>query len=122
LPSPSAEPDSKFTGGAERYYMRTGKELPGFKLVQDVTDLATGVVDGALGALGLTKRQSQTLTEYSDGLLWAGPVSIGTPAQEFTINFDTVSSSFCPSSSPSTPTKGYFSPSVPSCPVAEDLH
>lgn len=71
--------------------MRTGKELPGFKLVKDVTDLATGVVDDALGALGLRKRQSQTLTEYSDGLLWAGPVSIGTPAQEFTINFDTVS-------------------------------
>ncbi|ORY91629.1 aspartic peptidase domain-containing protein [Leucosporidium creatinivorum] len=84
----------KFTGGAERYYMRTGKELPGFKLVKDVTNLATGVVDGALGALGLSKRQSQTLTEYSDGLLWAGPVSIGTPAQEFVINFDTGSSDF----------------------------
>jgi hypothetical protein len=40
------------------------------------------------------KRQSEPLYNYQNDLLWAGRVGLGTPAQEFTIMFDTGSSDF----------------------------
>ena len=35
------------------------------------------------------KRQSETLYNYNNDLLWAGEVRLGTPPQDFTILFDT---------------------------------
>ncbi|KAH9832948.1 aspartic peptidase domain-containing protein [Rhodofomes roseus] len=37
----------------------------------------------------LQKRQSASLTDQQNNLEWTGTVSIGTPAQDFTIDFDT---------------------------------
>lgn len=35
------------------------------------------------------KRQSETLYNYNNDLLWAGEVRLGTPPQDFTVLFDT---------------------------------
>jgi len=38
------------------------------------------------------KRQANPLTDQGDGAEWTGPISIGSPSQNFTIDFDSTSS------------------------------
>ncbi|KAJ6453768.1 acid protease [Mycena sanguinolenta] len=56
------------------------------------------------------KRQAEPLTDYEDGVEWTGTISIGTPGQQFLIDFDTGSADlWVPSSACKSPACGFKS-------------
>ncbi|GAA5975230.1 hypothetical protein JCM11641_004402 [Rhodosporidiobolus odoratus] len=84
----------KYTDGSSRIYWKTGRKLPGFR--EEVYSAWSKIALGGGGGIGgggnqlfHWKRQKDVLTNYLDGSMWAGTVSIGTPPQDFTIDFDT---------------------------------
>ncbi|GAA5924374.1 hypothetical protein JCM1841_001680, partial [Sporobolomyces salmonicolor] len=79
----------KYFSGASYYYKRTGRKLPGFRLDKAVEQFLGSTLSPLSG--GILKRQSgaDTLTNEEDGAMWSGPISVGTPAQNLTIDFDT---------------------------------
>ncbi|KAG9086481.1 Type I transmembrane sorting receptor [Ceratobasidium sp. 370] len=72
-----AHVEGKFQRARAAYQKNTGKGLLGSELLSD-DELDT-----------LSKRQSVPLTEDSAGAMWTGTISIGTPGQEFLVDFDT---------------------------------
>ena len=94
LRSAVARTEDKYYAGASRYHWRTGKRLPGFSLeaYEKWAKLALARPGVVADLIGLNKRQRNPLTNYLDGNLWAGKLSIGTPPQEFTIVRSTFSS------------------------------
>ncbi len=57
----------------------------------DKSDMANSTATDKTGRMR-DRRQSESLTDYNNDLLWAGAVSFGTPTQSFTMLFDTGSS------------------------------
>ncbi|KAG8790187.1 Type I transmembrane sorting receptor [Ceratobasidium sp. 428] len=68
---------NKFLNARVAHQKNTGKGLLGSKVFTP-SELRN-----------LLKRQSEPLSDESNDLLWAGPITIGTPPQEFSIDFDT---------------------------------
>jgi cathepsin D len=68
---------SKYQRGAAAFQRNTGSSLRGFQSFSD--DQINGL---------LSKRQAEPLTDEQEEL-WAGSISIGTPPQDFLIDFDT---------------------------------
>ncbi|KAJ7854983.1 acid protease [Mycena olivaceomarginata] len=59
---------------------------------QNLKNLVKNLGPNALPKERLERRQAETLTDVNGDELWAGTISIGTPAQHFVIDFDTGSS------------------------------
>lgn len=94
----------KYQKGAIAYQKRTGKPLFNSQILSEdelaekEEHLAKRQEDLAL-TRG-TRRAGVSLKSYNSDLLWAGPVKIGTPAQDFVLDFDTGSAdTWVPSSS-----------------------
>ncbi|KAH8916418.1 acid protease [Atractiella rhizophila] len=68
---------NKFIGGIDNYHRNTGKH---------------SILEASSHKKLLAKRQKEPLTDFNNDVLWAGTISIGTPAQKFLIDFDTGSS------------------------------
>ncbi|GAA5893291.1 uncharacterized protein JCM6883_007622 [Sporobolomyces salmoneus] len=79
--------------GAYKYFRRKHRHLAGFEIgsaTEHFLDSVWTTVSNANDDRKLNlKRQKNPLTNYDDGALWAGTISVGTPPQEFSICFDT---------------------------------
>ncbi|GAA5832466.1 hypothetical protein JCM5353_003247 [Sporobolomyces roseus] len=89
---------NKMQTGAYKYFRRQHHRLPGFHVAASTESFLDSVwheVSNSNDDLKLNlKRQQNPLTNYDDGALWAGSISVGTPPQEVTVCFDTGSADF----------------------------
>ncbi|GAA5927840.1 uncharacterized protein JCM15063_006008 [Sporobolomyces koalae] len=89
---------NKMQSGAYKYFHRHHHRLPGFRVSATTEHFLDSVWQKVSNAnddrkLNL-KRQQNPLTNYDDGSLWAGKISVGTPPQEVIACFDTGSADF----------------------------
>ncbi|KAI5476902.1 aspartic-type endopeptidase [Pseudohyphozyma bogoriensis] len=71
---------NKYQRGAHAYHRNTGNQLPNWNPAQGF---------GPNSNLSFVKRQREGLTPQQGQALWTGYISVGTPAQNFIIDFDT---------------------------------
>lgn len=83
---------SKYQSTIAAYFANTGEMLG--EILSTTNDTASSTVASSQQSNMMRKRQAESLDDYSNDLLWAGTVSVGTPRQSFTIMFDTGSSDF----------------------------
>lgn len=82
----------KYQKTIEAYLRNTGEVLG--RILEETnnatsSDRGSSSTTQGVGGTQYRKRQSETLYNYNNDLLWAGEVRLGTPPQDFTILFDT---------------------------------
>jgi cathepsin D len=95
VPRLTVEPASsnrKYQKTIEAYLRNTGEVLG--KILESANNATSSSERGSSSPDAVTgrqyrKRQSETLYNYNNDLLWAGEVRLGTPPQDFTVLFDT---------------------------------
>ncbi|GAA6035984.1 hypothetical protein JCM8097_005199 [Rhodosporidiobolus ruineniae] len=84
---------AKYQTTIANYLRNTGDKL-GEILEQAEDSWHNASTSAATNRAVREKRQSEAIYNYGNDLLWAGRVGLGTPAQDFSIMFDTGSSDF----------------------------